>query len=231
MQSVRFVRNNPAEGEIYHDPQTRESYVLKNGYVHNVNVYRKPGQAPVIEVRHTLFPHVRLEVESDARALRHFGVDHPGLHKSNPSEYWKKNIQKAIRAHQDRKPYLLGDISSDRDDRDMSGLDLYGADLTRADLSGADLSGADLTRAILSGANLTRAKLASANLTDADLHDAILSGADLTGADLTGADLTRASLFSVDLTGANLFGADLSGANMTGSKMIRVTMPDGTRYK
>ena len=28
--------------------------------------------------------------------------------RKNPSEYWKKNIQKALKAHQDRRPYVLG---------------------------------------------------------------------------------------------------------------------------
>ena len=72
--------------------------------------------------------------------------------RKNPSEYWKKNIQKALKAHQDRRPYVLGDIYSDRDDRDLSGLDLSGMDLDGVDLHDADLSGAKLTGAKLEGA-------------------------------------------------------------------------------
>jgi len=246
MQSVRFVRNNPAEGAIYTDPNTRESYVLRNGYVHNVNVYRKPGQAPVIEVRHTLFPHVRLELESDARALRHFGVDHPGLHKSNPSEYWKKNIQKAIKAHRDRSEYALGDIYSDKEDRDLSGLELSGANmrganLTFAKLNDANLSDANLSRTSLRLANLTNANLTGANLNDAEISDADLSRANLTGAtlqyanlfqaDLSNANLTRSDLTKADLTEANLTGADLTGAILTNATLTGAIMPDGTKHR
>ena len=231
MQSVRFVRNNPAEGEIYRDPQTRESYVLKNGYVHNVNVYRKPGQAPVIEVRHTLFPHVRLEVESDARALRHFGVDHPGLHKSNPSEYWKKNVQKALKAYAARRAHLLGDIDSAREDRDLSGLDLSGANLR-----GDNLHFANLSKANLAGAKLTGADLEDSNLTGANLSGALLTGANLTRANLIGADLSHAWLTSANLRDADLTNADLTGANLTFANLKRAnltgaTMPDGKLNK
>ena len=230
MQSIRFVRNNPAEGEIYRDPQTRESYVLQNGYVHNVNVYRKPGQAPVIEVRHTLFPHVRLEVESDARALRHFGVDHPGLHKSNPSNYWKKSIQKAIKAHQASRGYVLADISSELEDRDLSKLNLSGADLRGANLNGVNLSGADLSGAALLGANLGGSNLSDANLTNANLSGARLVGVNFTGATLTGANLSFANLRQANLTGANLIGMNLQYADMTGANLRDADLSDAQMF-
>ena len=33
--------------------------------------------------------------------------------RKNPSQYWKDNIQKAVKAHQIRTDYVLGDIDSE----------------------------------------------------------------------------------------------------------------------
>jgi len=74
-----------------------------------------------------------------------------------------------------------------------------------------DLSGVDLR-----GANLTGVDLRVANLTGADLRGAYLTGVDLRGAYLTGVDLRGAYL-----TGANLTGAYLSGAeNYVNSRAV-----------
>ena len=119
--------------------------------------------------------------------LKHMG-------RRNPSEYWKNNAQKALRAHQDRRPYMLGDIYADRDDR-LSGLDLSGMNLDGVDLRGANLIGANLKNATLRGANLSEANLSGANLSDANLSGATLFAADLTNADLSGAYLYAANLY------------------------------------
>ena len=114
--------------------------------------------------------------------------------RSNPSEYWKKNIQKALKTHQNRTAYVLGDIHSDYD-RDLSGLDLSGMNLDGVDLRGANLIGANLKNATLRGANLSEANLSGANLSDANLSGATLFAADLTNADLSGAYLYAANLY------------------------------------
>ena len=160
--------------------------------------------------------------------------------RSNPSEYWKKNAQKAINAFEDRRAYMLGDIYSDQDDRDMSGLDLSGADLEGADLRDANLSGANLTRASLNGAKLSNANLTGAELSGAYLIVADLRGADLRRAKLAAAILAQADLRGANLPGANLYGADLSGANLRGANLLgadltraaltNAIMPDGTRH-
>jgi uncharacterized protein YjbI with pentapeptide repeats len=127
--------------------------------------------------------------------LKHMG-------RRNPSEYWKKNIQKALKAHQDRLGYVLGDIYAAREDRDLSGLDLSGADLSYSDLMYADLRGANLY-----GANLSHAYLVEA--------------------DLRGANLSWTNLTSANLVGANLKGANITQAGMLGALIYNTTMPDG----
>jgi hypothetical protein len=160
--------------------------------------------------------------------------------RSNPSEYWKKNIQKATKAYEDRSAYVLGDIYSDRDDRDLSGLDfsrwsnlnrvdLSYADLTSANLYHANLIGARLYKSNLTGANLKGAILEGADLKDANLTRAYLIGADLTLANLRGANLAGANLTDADLTHAILYKADVTGANLRGAILKGTTMPDGTR--
>jgi Pentapeptide repeats (8 copies) len=146
--------------------------------------------------------------------------------RSNPSEYWKKNIQKAIKAHQDRNDRVLGDMYSSPDDRDLTGLDLSGADLSGAKLTYANLTGANLT-----GANLRNANLTSANLHRANLFDADLIGAKLPSANLTYANLTDAYLLSANLTDANLTGADLRGTYLSGAILTGARMPDGSIHK
>ena len=128
--------------------------------------------------------------------------------RKNPSQYWKDNIQKAVKAHKNRLNYALGDIYAEHDDRDMSGLDLSDTNLGYTNLRHVDLSRADLSFA--------------------DLRGADLYGANLTGANLTGANLTRAFVHSVNLTGADLSGANLSGAELGGAILTGAMMPDGT---
>ena len=135
------------------------------------------------------------------------------MSRRNPSGYWgwKKNLQKALKDYQDRRPYMQGDIFADQDDRDMSGLDLSGADLEGADLREANLKDANLTGANLTGANLERANLV--------------------GADLTSATLTYAKLYRADLTDANLTNANLHRAGLSYATLTNAIMPDGTRHE
>jgi uncharacterized caspase-like protein len=99
-------------------------------------------------------------------------------------------------------------------DRDLSGVDLRGADL-----SGVDLSGVVLKRARLEGATLIGTKLSRADLSDADLGSATLIRADLSEADLRGAtfieaDLSSADLFTAHVTNANFTNAYLDQARL-----------------
>jgi uncharacterized protein YjbI with pentapeptide repeats/WD40 repeat protein/tetratricopeptide (TPR) repeat protein len=129
--------------------------------------------------------------------------------------------------------------------RNLSGVDLNGADLRQARLAGADLSGAQLVTANLRGADLK-----GANLRGADLDFAELQGADLTGADLSEVELTfpklddttridpkwrlawqidskgmpGADLANVDLSGTNLHGGNLKGANLAGANLSNANL-------
>ncbi len=73
--------------------------------------------------------------------------------------------------------------------------------------AGCDFAGRQLSRVNLRGANLTNADLAGANLTGANLIDANLSGADLVGATLATANLTGASLVGATCPNGIVFGA------------------------
>ena len=70
------------------------------------------------------------------------------------------------------------------------------ADLQGAYLRGADLQGADLQDAYLQGADLQGAYLRGAYLQGADLQGAYLQGADLRGADLQGVKIKKAAVFT-----------------------------------
>lgn len=96
-------------------------------------------------------------------------------------------------------------------------VDLRYKDLTRINLAGADLSGANLFRTDLTGANLS-----AANLSGARLSSASLIGANLSGADLSGTRMVFTMLGGADLTGANLRDAvmaypDFHDANLSGA--------------
>ncbi len=93
--------------------------------------------------------------------------------------------------------------------RQLTALDLRGANLHNADLSGVDLAGSNLA-----GADLAFAKLRQADLGNTNLSKARLKGANLTAANLAGADLRRADLSYAILRRANLTGAALTGANL-----------------
>jgi uncharacterized protein YjbI with pentapeptide repeats len=107
--------------------------------------------------------------------------------------------------------------------RDLSRIELTGADLREADLTEANLEQADLREVDLSGAKLTGARLQGAKL-----DRATLSSADLASADLTSVDLSRAVLDFCDLTLARLEGARLREARMRGSILrgARLTRAD-----
>ena len=108
--------------------------------------------------------------------------------------------------------------------------DLNGANLFGANLKGANLRGADLRISNLYGANLEYANLYGANLDGANLKGAGLKGADLKGANLEyanlyGANLKYANLDGANLDGANLKGADLKGANLYGADLRGAKLP------
>jgi len=114
---------------------------------------------------------------------------------------------------------LAGLASSDIQQMNLAGANLYMADLSRAYLYWADLAGADLRCANLRGADLLLAEAEGANFSEADLSGAtlncaVLVGADFRGACLSGADLTTSNLEGANLTGAIVLGADFRGANL-----------------
>jgi hypothetical protein len=96
---------------------------------------------------------------------------------------------------------------------DLSGANLIDANLDNAKLADANLTGVNLSGAQLSFADLILATLTGANLTGANLRWASLGSAQLADAHLDGANLDNAYLGNAKLTGANLTGANLDNAN------------------
>jgi uncharacterized protein YjbI with pentapeptide repeats len=115
-----------------------------------------------------------------------------------------------------------------RKDKDVSSLNLSGADLHSRDLTGADLRGVDLSYANLRNAKLLGKDtlLWNANLSNADLYQTNFRGADLQDVNFSNADLYQADLRESNLQGADLSTAkggllsrQLAGSDLTGAKL------------
>ena len=137
--------------------------------------------------------------------------------------------------------YELNLIDKDISIVNLSGANLRGADLWGANLKGANLAGADLIGAMLGVANLTDANLKDARIWEADLNSTILRGANLHNATLNNSTLLGADLRNTDLSEAYFGGANLVRAHLKGATGITIeeleseakslrgaTMPDGS---
>jgi len=108
--------------------------------------------------------------------------------------------------------------------RDLSGLNLQGANfqktvLAKADLETANLTGAKLKGAILWDANFQNAILEGADLETANLTEAKLKGADLRVANFQNAILVEANLEIADLIYAQFHKANLAEAKLKGADL------------
>ena len=93
-----------------------------------------------------------------------------------------------------------------------------------------DLRGAMLDGAQLSGVNLCEADLRGAFLRGAMLDNAYFIRTNLSGADLRSTDLRHASFRESDLTNADLREADLLGADLTDADVHQAKYSAGTRW-
>lgn len=98
--------------------------------------------------------------------------------------------------------------------RDLSDLNLNGADFREAKLEKTKFQNSELIQAKLDNAYLKEVNLQSANLIFAKLQKAKLIEANLQGADLRLANLQRAKLGKANLQEAKLGWANLRGANL-----------------
>ena len=94
-------------------------------------------------------------------------------------------------------------------------------------LAGARLCGADLKKIFLDGADLKGANLSGADLGGARLHNANLQGAVLSRANLGGATLSNANLQGARLDGANLREARDAGRKSQGRGSLEVRSREG----
>lgn len=98
--------------------------------------------------------------------------------------------------------------------RDLSDLNLNGADFREAKLEKTKFQNSELIQAKLDNADLKEVNLQSANLIFAKLQEAKLTEANLQGADLRLANLQRAKLGKANLQKAKLGWANLRGADL-----------------
>ena len=123
--------------------------------------------------------------------------------------------------------------------RDLSELELRGADLRLADLTeatmvGNDLTGGDARESVLRRATLRDVVATDVIATGADLSEAVLEGGTFRGAILRWADFRRATVRDVDLAetdlreadfrGARLLDSSLAGAQLAGSRWDRAVV-------
>ena len=105
--------------------------------------------------------------------------------------------------------------------RDLSNLNLNGADFRGAILAATKFQNSKLRRAKLDGADLLEAELQDADFSEAELHYADLWKAKLQQTDLRGAKLCNTYLSEVNLQDACVVGAELQNANLTRADLIR----------
>ena len=105
--------------------------------------------------------------------------------------------------------------------RDLSELDLSGADFRKIVLEKAELQGCQLIQVKFDGAHLWEAKLDGAKLWEAKLQDTDLKKAELKNADLGRAKLCNAYLLEANLQGAYLGEADLQNVNLTSANLAK----------
>ena len=105
--------------------------------------------------------------------------------------------------------------------RDLSELDLSGADFRKIVLEKAELQGCRLIQVKFDGAHLWEAKLDGAKLWEAKLQDTDLKKAELKNADLGRAKLCNAYLLEANLQGAYLGEADLQNVNLTSANLAK----------
>ena len=111
-------------------------------------------------------------------------------------------------------PEMLPNICLAGINFDFSEIKEKARDLSQLNLNGADLRAADLFLVNLHGTNLS-----NADLSNAKLFNAKLSNAKLSKARLFNADLSKAKLFDTDLLDANLFSTDLRRSVFTWMKL------------
>jgi len=122
--------------------------------------------------------------------------------------------------------------------KDLSGLNLRGADLSgvkfdQMDISATNLRGANLSHARFTGVSCEESDLSDANLSgsylyDTDLKETFMLRANLSGAELRAVDLEYTSLYEAILNGANLSSAKIYYTDLRKAKYDDETIwPEG----
>ena len=119
---------------------------------------------------------------------------------------------------------------------DFSNMVLKGKDLSQIDLTGANFSGADfdhcfLSGSILVGANFENAKFEAGNAYRTDFTDANLKNASFQGTNAEEAIFTGANLEGADFSFTYLLNATLDKGVVDTLKLNGARLPDGTIRK
>lgn len=127
---------------------------------------------------------------------------------------WLKDHSQGKRA--DLNGYRFGDIL-EKDELNLSGVNL----------SEADLSGSSFHKVRLVGADLSGAKLEGANLMSVDLTDAILDDIDLHNGSLAHSDLTRVHAKRANFINCHMWDNSYENAVLSASRFIAAELCDG----
>jgi len=113
---------------------------------------------------------------------------------------------------------------------DRMGVTFVGRDLSRINLLGANLSGETFEKANLSGAALSVGDFSRVRLSGANLRNAVMFGTNLARAWLDGADLGHADARGADLTETALHGANFANAHLSCS-VLRQSVAIRTSFR
>lgn len=119
---------------------------------------------------------------------------------------------------------------------DFSNMKLKGKDLSRLDLTGANFAGTDfdhtfLSGSILVGANFEGARFEASNAYRADFTDANLSNVSFQGTNAEEADFSGANLENADFSFTFLLNATFDEGVLETLKLNGARLPDGTLRK
>lgn len=159
-------------------------------------------EEPLVEVVETSIPSQPIDLGAYIPNKQHLAILNRGVVAWNR---WRE-----------RNPEVSPELAGAKPtERDLSQIDLSGADLRGIDFGWTSLCNAKFIGADLRDATLTSANLSNADLRGADLTKAILMNAYLVAANLNGANLSAAYLKDTNLNSANLKAANFSDANLT----------------
>lgn len=126
----------------------------------------------------------------------------------------QEELDEVIRKH---KLWLNGEEGGERAilvDRDLSGLDMSGADLRDAHMERADMRGASIDNADMRDAHMRGANMESIEMRGANMESAEMVNVNMRFATMIGANMENANMEYADIRNANMGDTNMNGANI-----------------